>query len=96
MSRILIHTSCFNCTVAESQSFLYSGVREGPKTHILLDYMQQPAQVILGSKGKILSFLIRSFVRNDEYLTFQQESTEELTFVERAGSVVCLICNDKM
>ncbi|XP_031762451.1 general transcription factor II-I repeat domain-containing protein 2-like [Xenopus tropicalis] len=30
------------------------------------------------------------------YRTFQQERTEEFAFVERAGSAVCLICNDKI
>ncbi|XP_051782645.1 general transcription factor II-I repeat domain-containing protein 2-like [Erpetoichthys calabaricus] len=32
--------------------------------------------------------------KDEEYRTFQQEWTEE--FVERAGSAVCLICNDKI
>ena len=34
--------------------------------------------------------------RDDDYCTFQQEWTEEFAFVERAGSAVCLICNDKI
>lgn len=34
--------------------------------------------------------------KDDEYRTFQQEWTEEFTYVERAGSAVCLICNDKI
>uniref|UniRef100_A0A3P9HLT4 SPIN-DOC-like zinc-finger domain-containing protein n=1 Tax=Oryzias latipes TaxID=8090 RepID=A0A3P9HLT4_ORYLA len=32
----------------------------------------------------------------DEYLTFQQDWTDEFAFVERAGSAVCLICSDKI
>ncbi|XP_033834271.1 general transcription factor II-I repeat domain-containing protein 2-like [Periophthalmus magnuspinnatus] len=32
----------------------------------------------------------------EEYRTFQDEWTEEFAFVERAGSAVCLICNDKI
>ena len=32
----------------------------------------------------------------EEYGTFQDEWTEELAFVERAGSAVCLICIDKI
>uniref|UniRef100_A0A3B3VE12 SPIN-DOC-like zinc-finger domain-containing protein n=1 Tax=Poecilia latipinna TaxID=48699 RepID=A0A3B3VE12_9TELE len=34
--------------------------------------------------------------KDDEYRTFQDEWTEEFAFVERAGSAVCLICNDKI
>uniref|UniRef100_A0A4W6C6Q1 SPIN-DOC-like zinc-finger domain-containing protein n=1 Tax=Lates calcarifer TaxID=8187 RepID=A0A4W6C6Q1_LATCA len=34
--------------------------------------------------------------KKEEYRTFQEEWTEEFTFVERAGSAVCLICNDKI
>ncbi|XP_053179500.1 general transcription factor II-I repeat domain-containing protein 2-like [Scomber japonicus] len=34
--------------------------------------------------------------KDEEYRTFQQEWTEEFAFVERAGSAVCLICNDKI
>ncbi|GLD73743.1 general transcription factor II-I repeat domain-containing protein 2-like protein [Lates japonicus] len=34
--------------------------------------------------------------KDEEYRTFQDEWTEEFTFVERAGSAVCLICNDKI
>lgn len=34
--------------------------------------------------------------KDEEYCTFQQEWTEEFAFVERAGSAVCLICNDKI
>ncbi|KAF4082557.1 hypothetical protein AMELA_G00152890 [Ameiurus melas] len=33
--------------------------------------------------------------KDEEYRTFQQEWTEEFAFVERAGSAVCLICNDQ-
>jgi len=32
--------------------------------------------------------------KDNEYLTFQHEWTEEFSFVERKGSAVCLICND--
>lgn len=34
--------------------------------------------------------------KDEEYRTFQEEWTEEFAFVERAGSAVCLICNDKI
>ncbi|GLD68387.1 general transcription factor II-I repeat domain-containing protein 2-like protein [Lates japonicus] len=34
--------------------------------------------------------------KDEEYRTFQDEWTEEFAFVERAGSAVCLICNDKI
>lgn len=34
--------------------------------------------------------------KKDEYRTFQDEWAEEFAFVERAGSAVCLICNDKI
>ncbi|KAL1267318.1 hypothetical protein QQF64_032681 [Cirrhinus molitorella] len=34
--------------------------------------------------------------KDEEYHTFQQEWTEDFAFVERAGSTVCLICNDKI
>uniref|UniRef100_A0A8C5H083 HAT C-terminal dimerisation domain-containing protein n=1 Tax=Gouania willdenowi TaxID=441366 RepID=A0A8C5H083_GOUWI len=34
--------------------------------------------------------------KDDEYRTFQDEWTEKFAFVERAGSAVCLICNDKI
>uniref|UniRef100_A0A8P4G8E9 SPIN-DOC-like zinc-finger domain-containing protein n=1 Tax=Dicentrarchus labrax TaxID=13489 RepID=A0A8P4G8E9_DICLA len=34
--------------------------------------------------------------KDDEYRTFQDEWTEDFAFVERAGSAVCLICNDKI
>ena len=34
--------------------------------------------------------------RDEEYRTFQDEWTEEFAFVERAGTAVCLICNDKI
>ncbi|XP_028320890.1 protein ZBED8-like [Gouania willdenowi] len=34
--------------------------------------------------------------KDDEYRIFQNEWTEENAFVERAGSAVCLICNDKI
>uniref|UniRef100_A0A3B3Y521 SPIN-DOC-like zinc-finger domain-containing protein n=1 Tax=Poecilia mexicana TaxID=48701 RepID=A0A3B3Y521_9TELE len=34
--------------------------------------------------------------KDDEYRTFQDEWTEEFAFVERAGSAVCLMCNDKI
>uniref|UniRef100_A0A3Q2STM4 SPIN-DOC-like zinc-finger domain-containing protein n=1 Tax=Fundulus heteroclitus TaxID=8078 RepID=A0A3Q2STM4_FUNHE len=34
--------------------------------------------------------------KGEEYRTFQDEWTEEFAFVERAGSAVCLICNDKI
>ncbi|XP_029448261.1 protein FAM200A-like isoform X1 [Rhinatrema bivittatum] len=34
--------------------------------------------------------------KDEAYRTFQQEWTEEFAFVERAGSPVCLICNDKI
>uniref|UniRef100_A0A672ZSE0 Uncharacterized protein n=1 Tax=Sphaeramia orbicularis TaxID=375764 RepID=A0A672ZSE0_9TELE len=34
--------------------------------------------------------------KDDECRTFQQEWTEEFTFVERAGSAVCLICADNI
>ncbi|CAJ1057641.1 hypothetical protein NHX12_016806%2C partial [Xyrichtys novacula] len=34
--------------------------------------------------------------KDDEYRPFQDEWTEEFAFVERAGSAVCLICNDKI
>ena len=34
--------------------------------------------------------------RDEEYRKFQDEWTEEFAFVERADSVVCLICNDKI
>ena len=34
--------------------------------------------------------------RDKVYRTFQQELTEEFVSVERTGSAVCLICNDKI
>ncbi|XP_069599634.1 general transcription factor II-I repeat domain-containing protein 2-like [Ranitomeya imitator] len=34
--------------------------------------------------------------KDEEYRTFQQEWTDKFAFVERAGSPVCLICNDKI
>ncbi|KAM6983489.1 general transcription factor II-I repeat domain-containing protein 2B [Tautogolabrus adspersus] len=34
--------------------------------------------------------------KDDEYRTFQDEWTEEFAFVERSGSAVCLICNEKI
>ncbi|XP_066135745.1 protein FAM200C-like [Saccopteryx bilineata] len=34
--------------------------------------------------------------KDEKYRTFQQEWTEEFAFVERAGSAVCLICNNKI
>lgn len=34
--------------------------------------------------------------KDDEYRTFQDKWTEEFAFVERAGSAVCLICNDRI
>lgn len=34
--------------------------------------------------------------KDEEYRTFQDEWTEEFAFVERVGSAVCLICNDKI
>nr|XP_033805884.1 general transcription factor II-I repeat domain-containing protein 2-like [Geotrypetes seraphini] len=34
--------------------------------------------------------------KDEEYRTFQQEWTEKFAFVEKAGSTVCLICNDKI
>uniref|UniRef100_A0A3B3C526 Uncharacterized protein n=1 Tax=Oryzias melastigma TaxID=30732 RepID=A0A3B3C526_ORYME len=34
--------------------------------------------------------------KHEEYRTFQDEWTEEFALVERAGSAVCLICNDKI
>ncbi|KAL6456798.1 hypothetical protein MHYP_G00353420 [Metynnis hypsauchen] len=34
--------------------------------------------------------------KDEEYRAFQQGWTEEFAFVERAGSAVCLICNDKI
>uniref|UniRef100_A0A3Q3IES4 SPIN-DOC-like zinc-finger domain-containing protein n=1 Tax=Monopterus albus TaxID=43700 RepID=A0A3Q3IES4_MONAL len=34
--------------------------------------------------------------KKDEYRSFQHQWTEEFAFVERAGSAVCLICNDKI
>ncbi|KAL7879083.1 hypothetical protein AOLI_G00100570 [Acnodon oligacanthus] len=34
--------------------------------------------------------------KDEEYRTFQLEWTEEFAFVERAGSAVGLICNDKI
>lgn len=34
--------------------------------------------------------------KDDEYRTFQDEWPEEFACVERAGSAVCLICNDKI
>ena len=34
--------------------------------------------------------------RDEEYRKFQDEWTEEFSFVERADSAVCLICNDKI
>ncbi|KAJ4945074.1 hypothetical protein JOQ06_013612 [Pogonophryne albipinna] len=34
--------------------------------------------------------------KDDDYRAFQATWTEEFAFVERAGSAVCLICNDKI
>ncbi|XP_068101524.1 protein FAM200C-like [Hyperolius riggenbachi] len=34
--------------------------------------------------------------KDDQYRTFQPEWTEEFAFMERAGSAVCLLCNDKI
>ncbi|KAJ4930969.1 hypothetical protein JOQ06_025270 [Pogonophryne albipinna] len=34
--------------------------------------------------------------KDDDYRAFQAAWTEEFAFVERAGSAVCLICNDKI
>uniref|UniRef100_A0A3B3VLW8 Uncharacterized protein n=1 Tax=Poecilia latipinna TaxID=48699 RepID=A0A3B3VLW8_9TELE len=34
--------------------------------------------------------------KDDEYHTFQDKWTEEFAFVGRAGSAMCLICNDKI
>ena len=34
--------------------------------------------------------------KDDDYRAFQAAWTEEFAFVERGGSAVCLICNDKI
>ena len=34
--------------------------------------------------------------RDQEYRYFKQEWTEEFAFMERAGSAVCMICDDKI
>uniref|UniRef100_A0A671VCZ0 SPIN-DOC-like zinc-finger domain-containing protein n=1 Tax=Sparus aurata TaxID=8175 RepID=A0A671VCZ0_SPAAU len=43
-----------------------------------------------------LSKKMAKIKKDEEYRTFQQEWTEKFAFVERAGSAVCLICNDKI